>query len=131
MFSYMFSTFSTLLHHQLHPVRFCLQQREVEAELQVLFSYFNTLAVTNAGADTFLFSCFHWTIRDHSFHLTLIPACTCGFCSSESPKGVAFPLLSPEHCVCSQFVFPHKPSFQSLLDLVLMGTLFITFSRSP
>lgn len=100
--SYSFPTFSILFYQQLHPVLFCLQQHRIEPELQVLFSRFNTLAVTNSGSDTFPFSCFCWTSRDHSHHQTLPPACTRGFSTSESPEGVALPLPSPAHCICSQ-----------------------------
>lgn len=100
--SYSFPTFSILFYQQLRQVLFCLQQHRTEPELQVLFSHFNTLAVTNSGSDTFPFSCFFWTSRDHSHHLTLLPACTCGFSSGESPEGVAFPLLPPARCTCSQ-----------------------------
>lgn len=127
--SHSFSTFSILFYQQLHPVPFCLQQHSFGAELQVLFSHFNTLAVTNSGSDTFPLPCFCWTSRDHSHHLTLLPACTRRIPSSESPEGVAFPLLSPPHCVCSQpcdmgtLELSHIPPFQSLLDHFLIWVL--------
>lgn len=134
--SYSFSTFSILFYQQLHPVPFCLQQHSVEAEPQVLFSHFNTLAVTNSGSDTFPFSCFCWTSsRDRSHHLSLLPACTQGFPSSWSPEGVSFPPLSPAHCGCSQLhdmgtlEWSHIPPSQSLLDLVLIWDSI--FLRSP
>lgn len=80
-------------------VLFCLQQHWVEAELQVLFRHFNTLAVTNSGSDTFPFSCFSWTSRDHCHHPTLLPAFTCGFSSSGSPEELTFHFLSLMNCM--------------------------------
>lgn len=124
--SHSLSTFSILFYQKDPSSSFFLQQRRVEAELQVFFRHFNALAVTNSGSDTFPSSCFSWTSRDHCHHPTLLPAFTCGFSSSGSPEEFSFPFLSLVNCVCSQLhgmsklQWSHIPPFQSLLDLVLM-----------